>query len=98
VRTAYRCRAYPDAAQQAVLNRTFGCVRVVWNTILAAREERYITERMGTSYGQASAALTALKQDPQRAPARGHGAQPRPDRGGADMIKPMVFQRAGDTI
>jgi putative transposase len=67
VRTAYRCRAYPDAAQQAVLNRTFGCVRVVWNTILAAREERYITERTGTSYGQASAALTALKQDPQRA-------------------------------
>jgi len=67
VRTAYRCRAYPDAAQQAVLKRTFGCVRVVWNTILAAREERYITERTGTSYGQASAALTAMKKDPERA-------------------------------
>ena len=62
VRTAYRCRAYPDEAQQAVLNRTFGCVRVVWNTILAAREERYITERTGTSYGQASAGLTRLKK------------------------------------
>jgi putative transposase len=56
VRTAYRCRAYPDATQQAVLNRTFGCVRVVWNTILAARQERYATQRAGTSYGQASAA------------------------------------------
>jgi putative transposase len=67
VRTAYRCRAYPDAAQQAMLNRTFGCVRVVWNSILAARQQRYVTERTGTSYGQASAALTALKQDPQRA-------------------------------
>jgi len=67
VRTAYRCRAYPDAAQQAVLNRTFGCVRVVWNCILAARRERYATQRTGTSYGQASAALTVLKQDPQRA-------------------------------
>jgi putative transposase len=67
VRTAYRCRAYPDAAQQAVLNRTFGCVRVVWNTILAARRERYVTQGTGTSYGQASAALTAMKQDPQRA-------------------------------
>ncbi len=67
VRTAYRCRAYPDAAQQAVLNRTFGCVRVVWNGILAARRERYATQRAGTSYGQASAALTAMKQDPQRA-------------------------------
>jgi Helix-turn-helix domain len=53
MRTAYRCRAYPDAAQQAVLNRTFGCVRVVWNAILAARRERYATQRAGTSYGQA---------------------------------------------
>jgi putative transposase len=67
VRTAYRCRAYPDAMQQAMLNRTFGCVRVVWNTILAARRERYATERAGTSYGQASAELTAMKHDPQRA-------------------------------
>jgi putative transposase len=65
MRTAYRCRAYPDAAQQAMLNRTFGCVRVVWNTILAARRERYVTQRTGMSYGQASAELTALKQDPQ---------------------------------
>ena len=67
MRTAYRCRAYPDAAQQAMLNRTFGCVRVVWNRILAARRERYATQRKGTSYGQASAALTAMKKDPQRA-------------------------------
>ena len=67
VRTAYRCRAYPDATQQAMLNRTFGCVRVVWNTILAIRQQRYVTERTGMSYGQASAALTALKKDPQRA-------------------------------
>ncbi len=29
VRTAYKCRAYPDQAQQQVLARTFGCVRVV---------------------------------------------------------------------
>jgi putative transposase len=67
VRTAYRCRDYPDAVQQAMLNRTFGCVRVVWNRILAMRQERYVTERQGTSYGQASAALTVMKQDPQRA-------------------------------
>jgi putative transposase len=67
MRTAYRCRAYPDAGQQAMLNRAFGCVRVVWNTILAARQERYATKRQGTSYGQASAALTALKKVPQRA-------------------------------
>ena len=37
---AYRCRAYPDEAQQQVFARTFGCVRVVWNRTLAARHAR----------------------------------------------------------
>ena len=27
-----------------MLNRTFGCVRVVWNRTLAARRERYVAE------------------------------------------------------
>ena len=31
VRTAYKCRAYPDQVQTSVLNRTFGCVLVAWN-------------------------------------------------------------------
>jgi putative transposase len=64
VRTAYRCRAYPDQAQQAVLNRTFGCVRVVWNQTLAARQHRYATDRAATSYAQTDRALTAMKKDP----------------------------------
>jgi putative transposase len=64
VRTAYRCRAYPDQAQQAVLNRTFGCVRVVWNHTLAARRERYTTGRKGISYAESDRALTAMKKDP----------------------------------
>jgi putative transposase len=64
VRTAYRCRAYPDQAQQAVLSRTFGCVRVVWNQTLAARHKRYATERTATSYAQTSRTLTAMKKDP----------------------------------
>ena len=67
VRTAYRCRAYPDPAQQAVLNRTFGCVRVVWNQTLAARQQRYVTERKATSYVQTDRALTAMKRDPDLA-------------------------------
>jgi putative transposase len=67
MRTAYRCRAYPDHAQQQVLARTFGCVRVVWNRTLAARHARWQTERKGTSYAQADAALTAMKKDPDLA-------------------------------
>ncbi|HEY3955440.1 MAG TPA: helix-turn-helix domain-containing protein [Streptosporangiaceae bacterium] len=46
---AYRCRAYPDDAQQRVLARTFGCVRAVWNRTLAARQERYASKRKATS-------------------------------------------------
>ncbi len=67
MRTAYRCRAYPDHVQQQVLARTFGCVRVVWNRTLAARHARWLTERKGTSYAQADAALTAMKKDPDLA-------------------------------
>jgi putative transposase len=67
MRTAYRCRAYPDADQQVMLNRTFGCVRVVWNRTLAARQARYATERTSTSYAETDRALTAMKRAPELA-------------------------------
>src|SRR6266571_7398062 len=65
MRTAYRCRAYPDAEQRAVLARTFGCVRLVWNRTLAARHARYAAKRKGTSYAATDRALTAMKKDPE---------------------------------
>jgi len=65
MRTAYRCRAYPDQAQQQVLARTFGCVRVVWNRTLAARCARYAADGTGTSYAQTDRALTQMKKDPE---------------------------------
>src|SRR6185437_17139889 len=61
VRTAYKCRAYPDQVQASVLNRTFGCVRVVWNRTLSWRQHRYQVEKTGTTYAQADAYLTAMK-------------------------------------
>jgi putative transposase len=64
VRSAYRCRAYPDPAQQQVLARTFGCVRVVWNRTLAARYARWHAEAKGTSYAATDRALTEMKKDP----------------------------------
>jgi putative transposase len=63
MRTAYRCRAYPDPSQQAVLNRTFGCIRVVWNRTLAVRQTRWHLEHEGTPYAQSDRALTAMKKD-----------------------------------
>jgi putative transposase len=67
MRTAYRCRAYPDDEQQAVLRRTFGCVRVVWNRMLAQRQARWRAERRGTSYAETDRALTAMKKHPDLA-------------------------------
>jgi putative transposase len=61
VRTAYKCRAYPDAEQAGVLNRTFGCVRFVWNRTLAWRRGRYHAGQATTGFTQANAYLTAMK-------------------------------------
>src|ERR1700722_15169465 len=63
MRTAYKCRAYPDPEQASVLNRTFGCIRMAWNRTLAWRQARYRDEQASTSYTQASAYLTAMKAE-----------------------------------
>jgi putative transposase len=67
VRTVYKCRAYPAPEQASVLNRTFGCVRVVWNRTLAWRHQRYHAEQARTGFTQASAYLTAMKRNPDAA-------------------------------
>ncbi len=63
MRTAYKVRAYPDTEQAAILRRTFGCVRVVWNRTLADRQRRYMVEQTSTSYRETDAALTQWKRD-----------------------------------
>jgi putative transposase len=67
MRTAYKCRAYPTPEQAAMLSRTFGCVRAVWNKTLAARQARYTTEQRAMSYRETDAALTAWKRTPELA-------------------------------
>jgi putative transposase len=67
MRTAFRCRAYPDSEQQTALSRTFGCVRLVWNKALAQRHTTYHTQGKSTSYRQADAALTQWKQSEELA-------------------------------
>jgi len=62
VRTAYKCRAYPTPEQTAVLNRTFGCVRLVWNKTLDDRNNRYHSSGVRTSYRETDAALTTWKR------------------------------------
>ena len=67
MRTAYRCRAYPDEVQQVALRRTFGCVRVVWNRTLVTRHSRWHLEGKGMSYAESDRALTAMKKDSELA-------------------------------
>jgi putative transposase len=67
MRSAYRCRAYPDEAQQQMLVRTFGCVRVAWNRTLAERHRLYQAEGKSLSYAASDAALTVMKRDPELA-------------------------------
>jgi transposase len=62
MRTAFKCRAYPTAEQTTMLNRTFGCARVVWNQTLGRRQRRWREENLSTSGLQASAFLTQLKR------------------------------------
>ncbi|MFC9976742.1 RNA-guided endonuclease InsQ/TnpB family protein [Spirillospora sp. NPDC127200] len=62
MRTAFKCRGYPDAEQAAIFTRTFGCVRLVWNKALAERQAAYRHRGERTSYKQADAALTAWKK------------------------------------
>ncbi|MER6947138.1 transposase [Nonomuraea sp. NPDC000554] len=48
-----------------MLNRTFGCVRLVWNKTLAWRRHRYRADGATTSYAQSDRYLTELKRDPE---------------------------------
>ena len=61
-RWTFRC--YPTPEQEDHLNRTFGCVRFVWNWALRARTDAFRAgERMG--YPATDKALTALKATPE---------------------------------
>ena len=61
-RWTYRC--YPTPEQEAILARTFGCARYVYNWALAARTKAFKDgERM--SYADTDRALTVLKRQPE---------------------------------
>ncbi len=61
---AYRYRCYPTSPQAAVLARTFGCARFVYNWALRLRTDAYYERQERVSYADTSAALTSLKQQP----------------------------------
>ncbi|MEU3452163.1 RNA-guided endonuclease TnpB family protein [Micromonospora sp. NPDC006766] len=62
VKRAYKYRFYPSPEQAEHLNRTFGCVRLVYNRALEARTRAWATARQHTTYVQSSTWLTEWKQ------------------------------------
>jgi putative transposase len=64
---AYRYRCYPTPTQAAVLARTFGCARFVYNWALRLRTDAYYDRQECLSYVVLSAELTTLKQQPETA-------------------------------
>jgi putative transposase len=55
---------YPTDEQKRVLAHTFGCVRFVYNWALRLRQQAYLTEQKSVNYGETSAMLTQLIQQP----------------------------------
>ncbi len=67
MRLPYNYRLYPTPGQQAALARVFGCVRVMYNDGLRARQEAFKAGRRHLTNAELSARLTAAKATPDRA-------------------------------
>ncbi len=62
MKRAFKYRFYPSPGQAAELNRTFGCVRLVYNMALQARTEAWTLRQERINYPATSALLTAWKK------------------------------------
>lgn len=60
---SYKFRIYPNGEQRALIARTFGCSRFVYNHFLALRKETYETSGETINYVKSSALLTQLKKE-----------------------------------
>lgn len=60
---SYKFRIYPNGEQQALIARTFGCARFVYNHFLNLRKEAYQASGETINYVKSSALLTQLKKE-----------------------------------
>lgn len=67
VKRAYRFRFYPSPEQELILARTFGCARFAYNHMLRLRSDAWMQRQERVGYHETSAALTALKKQPEYA-------------------------------
>ena len=59
---AYKFRIYPTAAQEQLIQRTFGCCRFLWNHYLAQRRQVYEITGKTMNYYDCAKDLTTLKK------------------------------------
>lgn len=59
---SFRFRLYPNKEQKILINKTFGCVRFVYNYYLNKRIEAYKENKQNMNYYDCSADLTMLEQ------------------------------------
>lgn len=60
---SYKFRIYPDTQQAELIQKTFGCVRFVWNYYLFQRMETYRESGKSPTRFQQDKSLSALKQE-----------------------------------
>lgn len=60
---AYKYRIYPNKKQQELIQKTFGCVRFVYNYFLDLRIKEYENNNKSLSYYDTSKLLTQLKKE-----------------------------------
>ena len=60
---SYKFRIYPNSEQRALIARTFGCARYVYNHFLNLRKETYEASGETIGYVKSSALLTQLKKE-----------------------------------
>lgn len=60
---SYKFRLYPNSEQRALISRTFGCTRFVYNHFLAQRISEYKHNGKSPTRFQQDKALTVLKQE-----------------------------------
>lgn len=63
---AFKYRIYPNSEQEVLINKMFGCCRLVYNTFLDVRSKAYAEEGKSVSYKETSSMLTALKKTEER--------------------------------
>ena len=60
---AYKFRIYPNKTQEGLLQKTFGCVRFIYNYFLDKRIKVYEQNKKTISYNECSKELTQLKKE-----------------------------------